>query len=104
MLLTSGRLVSICCGMLSAKQEKALARPIKLIKLRHERQKSREPDIVLEVGQPLPRFYQDGRPRGLWVDRIVDGSPMSCILNNGECLLIPNAFDLSVVLEDHRNA
>lgn len=90
--------------MLSAKKELELARPIKLIKLRHERQKPREPDIVLEVGQPLPRFYQVGRPVGLRIDRIVDGSPMSCILKDGECLLIPTAFVLLVVLEDHHRA
>lgn len=62
------------------------------IVIRHGRQKRPESDIVIEVGQRLPPFYQAGQPRDARVVSIVDGSPMLCTLTTGHDIMVPSSF------------
>lgn len=58
------------------------------VKHRHSDLKKSEPDLILEVGKPIPRFYADGRPHGIKVMTIEEGDPLRCILENGELIMI----------------
>lgn len=55
------------------------------IKNRHDEQGAGDPDLVIEVGQPLPAFYQ--RP-GHRVVRIQDRDPLRVILDDGQVVLV----------------
>lgn len=55
---------------------------------RTSRVKKGEPDLIVEVGKPLPRFYAIGRPPGVKVVSIEDGDTLTCLLDNGEIIMI----------------
>jgi len=55
---------------------------------RHSDQKQSDPDLVLEVGKPLPPFYQVGRPRGVLVASISGSDPVTCTLINGDVIFV----------------
>jgi hypothetical protein len=55
---------------------------------RHSDLKEKARDLVLEVGQPLPPFYQEGRRRGLRVTRIDGVDPVVCTLSDGDAIYI----------------
>ncbi len=53
---------------------------------RHDDQKKDEPNLVLEVGKPVPPFYQ--RQPGLVVTSIEAGDPVRCTLSDGDIIPI----------------
>jgi hypothetical protein len=55
---------------------------------RHSDQKKGDADLVLEVGNPLPPFYQEGRRAGLRVRSIEASNPLKCILDDGDIIYI----------------
>ena len=58
------------------------------VKHRHSDLKKSDPDLILEVGKPIPRFYQDGRPRGIQVMGFQREDPIECVLENGDIIRI----------------
>lgn len=63
---------------------------------RHGDQRERDPDLVLEVGKPVPSFYQAGRPRGCVVLGISGSDPFVCTLDAGDPILIGKRSVLDV--------
>jgi hypothetical protein len=61
---------------------------IKRIRHRHSDQNRDAPDLELAIGQPLPDFYQIGRPAGLVVIRIEGPNPYRCRLSNGDVIFV----------------
>jgi hypothetical protein len=55
---------------------------------RHSDQKKGARDLVLEVGELLPSFYQEGRPKGVVVRSINGEDPVICTLSNGDAIYI----------------
>ncbi len=55
---------------------------------RHSDQKKDDSNLVLEVGKPLPPFYQAGRRKGIHVKSIEGGDPVICTLDDGDLILI----------------
>lgn len=61
---------------------------IRWVRHRHGDQGRGTPDLILEVGKPLPSFYQDGRRPGLVVKTITGSNPVRCVLNDGDTIFI----------------
>ena len=55
---------------------------------RHGDQKRTDPDLVLEIGKPLPTFYQGGKAPGVTVVGFEVGEPIRCVLSDGDQILI----------------
>ena len=53
---------------------------------RHPDQKPEDPNLVLEVGNPVPPFYR--RAAGLSVQNIEDGDPIICTLSDGDKIYV----------------
>lgn len=76
-----------------------MSEKIKRVIHRHGDQKQNEPDLILEVGSQLPWHYQEGRRRGLRVERIDDGDPLRCVLSDGDVILIGSRNVTEVIHE-----
>ncbi len=66
------------------------------VKHRHSDLKRHEADLTLEVGQPLPAFYQEGRRAGRVVMSIEPyGSSYICRLDDGDVIMVGGRVQLT---------
>lgn len=59
---------------------------------RHGDQTRTDPDLVLEIGRPLPTFYQAGKAPGVTVVGFEGAKPIRCVLSDGNEILIRHSM------------
>lgn len=70
------------------------------VRHRHGDQQKGAPDLVLEVGKPVPPFYQLGRPPGVSVRSISGRDPIIATLNDGDHIYIGERSVREITRED----
>lgn len=79
---TRWRLSRLCA------EARRMSHAVTSIAHRHGDQKSTDPDLVIEIGRPLPSIYQAGKPLGVTAVGIALGDPTRCTLSDGDVILI----------------
>jgi len=70
---------------------------------RHSDLREKARDLVLEVGEPLPAFYAEGRRAGLRVRSIDGDDPVVCTLTDGDMIYIGRR-SVSKIMRDDTDA
>ena len=70
---------------------------------RHSDLKQKARDLVLEVGQPLPPLYAEGRRAWLRVRSIDGEDPVVCTLSDGDVIYI-GSRSVTAIIRDSPDA